>query len=77
MDQRSIVLFLHLKELSATAKDVHTELVQVLWSDPIAYSIVTKYMRNDAILENEREAEDPAQDQGFPITTVQFWRHLK
>jgi hypothetical protein len=36
----------------AKAKDVHTELVQVLWSDAIVYSTVTKYMRNDSILQN-------------------------
>jgi hypothetical protein len=44
MHQRLIVVFLHLKELSAKAKakDVHTELEQILGSDPIAYSTVTK-----------------------------------
>jgi hypothetical protein len=68
MDQRSIVVFLHLKGLSAKAKDVHTKLVQVLESDIIAYSTVTKYMRNDIILQNEPEAEDRAEDQGFSIT---------
>jgi hypothetical protein len=70
MDQRSIVVFLHLKRLSAKvkakakakvkakAKDVRTELVQVFGSDSIAYSIVTKYFQNDVILQNEQEAED-------------------
>jgi hypothetical protein len=55
MDQRQIVVFLHLKGLSA--KDVHTELVELLASDAIACSTVTKYMRNDVILQNEPEAE--------------------
>jgi hypothetical protein len=35
MVQRSIALFLHLKGLSAKAKDVHPELGQVLASDAI------------------------------------------
>jgi hypothetical protein len=51
-------VFPHLKRLSAKAKDVHTELVQALGSDAIAYSTVTKYRRNDAILQNELETED-------------------
>jgi hypothetical protein len=42
MDEMSIVMFLYQKELSAKAKDVYTELVQVLGSDAIAYSTVTK-----------------------------------
>jgi hypothetical protein len=50
VDQRSILGFLHLKELSAKATDVDTELVQVLRSDAIAYSTVTKNIRNDVIL---------------------------
>jgi hypothetical protein len=29
---------------------------------------VTKYIRNDAILQNEPEAEDRVEDQGFSIT---------
>jgi hypothetical protein len=68
MDQRSIVVLLHLKELSDKAKDVHTELVQILASHAIAYSAMTKYIGNDVILQNEPEAEDQAEDQGFSIT---------
>jgi hypothetical protein len=68
MDKASIVVFLHLKGLSTKAKDIHTELVQVLRSDVIAYSTVTKDIWNDVILENESEAEDRAEDQGFSIT---------
>jgi hypothetical protein len=68
MNQRSIVVFLHLKGLSTKAKNVHTELVQIFESDVIAYSIVTKYIRNDIILQNEPEAEDRVEDQGFSIT---------
>jgi hypothetical protein len=44
MDQRSIAVFLHLKGLSAKAKDVHTELLQVVGPDAIAYSTVRKYI---------------------------------
>jgi hypothetical protein len=66
MDQRSIVLFLCLKRLSA--KNVHTELVQVLGSDAIAYLTMTKYIWNNVILQNEPEAENRAEDQGFSIT---------
>jgi hypothetical protein len=36
VDHKSIVVFLHLKGISANAKDVHTELVQILESDAIA-----------------------------------------
>jgi hypothetical protein len=68
MDQRSIVVFLHLKGLSAKAKDVDTELVQVLGSDAIAYSTVPNNLWNDVILENQPEAEDRTEDQGFSIT---------
>jgi hypothetical protein len=64
MDQRSIIMFLHPKEFST--KDVHTELVQVLGSDDdaIAYLTVTKYIRNDVILQNdpEPESKDRAED---------------
>jgi hypothetical protein len=75
MDQRSILVFLHLKGLSAKSKakakakvkDVHTELVQVLGPDAIAYSTTTKYIRKDAVFQNEPEAEDRAEAQGFLI----------
>ena len=43
MDQRSICVFLAMKELSAQA--VHEELVAVLGPDAVAYSTVTKYLR--------------------------------
>jgi hypothetical protein len=70
MDQRSIVVFLHLNELST--KDVQAELVHILGSDDdvIACLTVTKYIRNDIILQNdpERESEDRAEDQSFSIT---------
>jgi hypothetical protein len=67
MDQRSIAVFLHLKGLSAKAKDVHTEMIRVLGSDAIAYSTATKYLQNDVILQNELEAEDRTEDQSFSI----------
>jgi hypothetical protein len=43
MNQRSICLFLALKELSATAID--NKLTAVLGADAITYSTVTKYLR--------------------------------
>jgi hypothetical protein len=55
-------MFLHRKGLSVKAKDVQTELVQILALGAIAYSIVTKYIRNDLSLQNEQEAEDRAED---------------
>jgi hypothetical protein len=66
LDQRSSVVFLRLKGLSV--KDVQIEFGQELGSDAIAYSTVTRYIRNNVILENEPEAEDRAEDQGFSIT---------
>jgi hypothetical protein len=68
MDQRSIVVFLRLKGLSAKAKNVDTELVEVLRSDAIAYLTVTNHIRNNLIFQNELEAENRAEDQGFLIT---------
>jgi hypothetical protein len=61
-------VFLHLKGLSAKAKDVHPEFIQVLGSDGIAYSTVTTWIRSDGILQNEPEAEDRAKDQPFSIS---------
>jgi hypothetical protein len=58
MDQKSIVMFLDLKRLLAKAKDVHTELVQILKSDAITCSTATKYIRSDIILQNESEVDD-------------------
>jgi hypothetical protein len=43
MNQRSICLFVALKELSARAVD--SELIALLGGDAIAYSTVTKYLR--------------------------------
>jgi hypothetical protein len=75
MDQRSIVVFLHLKELSA--KDIHPELVRVLGSDAIAYSIVTKYIRNDIILQNEPKPRIERKIKVSRLQTMQFWKHLE
>jgi hypothetical protein len=75
MDQRLIALFLHLKGLSA--KEVDTELVQVLGSDAITYLTVRKYLQNDIILQNEHE---PGTEQKIKVSrfqTMQFKRHLK
>jgi hypothetical protein len=60
-------VFLHLKGLSAKVKDVHTEVVQVLGSHAIAYSIVTQYIQKDILLQDESEAEDRVEDQDFSI----------
>jgi hypothetical protein len=43
MDQKSICLFLALKELSAPA--VYNEFTIVFGADAIAYSTITKYLR--------------------------------
>jgi hypothetical protein len=58
-------VFFHLKGLSIPY--LHTESVQEVRPHAIAYSTVTKYIRNDAILQNEPEAEDGVEDQGFSI----------
>jgi hypothetical protein len=63
-----MIVFLHLKGLSVKVKDVHTERVQLLGSDAIACSAMTKHVRNDVILQNGPEAEDRAEGQGFSIT---------
>jgi transposase len=44
MEQRSICLFLARKWL--TYREIHNELIAVLGSDAVAYSTVTKYLRN-------------------------------
>jgi hypothetical protein len=77
MDQRPIVVFLDLKRLSA--KNVHTELVQVFGPYAIACSTMTKNIRNDVILQNEPEpeAEDRAEDQGFSIEDNAIWEALE
>jgi hypothetical protein len=68
MDQTSIVVILHPRALSDKTKDVHIELVRVFGSDTMAYSIVTKYIRTDVILQNEPKAEDQTEEQGFSNT---------
>jgi hypothetical protein len=67
LDQRSIIIFLHLKGLSA--KDIQTKLVELFRYDAIAYSTVTKHTWKDLILQSEPEpkAEDGAEDQGFSV----------
>jgi hypothetical protein len=67
MNQRPIVLSLHLKGLSDKDKDVRTAFVHVIGSDVIASLIMTKQIRNNVILQNAPEAEDRAEDQGFQI----------
>jgi hypothetical protein len=70
-------VFLHLKGLSAKAKHLHNKLVQLLGSDVIAYSTMTKDIWNDAILQNEPEAENRAEDQCFSITDNAILRALE
>jgi hypothetical protein len=47
MDQRSIILFLAMKSLSA--RDIHNELVAVLGFDAVGDSTVTKYLRQSRL----------------------------
>jgi hypothetical protein len=61
-------VFFPLKELSAKAKHVHTELARVLAADAIACSTMIKYLRKYVILQNEPEAQDRAEDREFSIT---------
>jgi hypothetical protein len=60
-------MFLDLKGLSVKAKKVQAKFDQVLASPAISCSTMTKNIRNDLILQNEPEAEDRAEDQGFSI----------
>jgi hypothetical protein len=61
-------VFLRLKGISAKAKDVHTEPVQVLGSNAIGSSTETKDRRNDVILQNAPEAGDRPEGQTFSPT---------
>ena len=45
LEQRSIVLFLQRKGFTATL--IHKELVEVLGSEAVSYSTVTKYLRSE------------------------------
>jgi hypothetical protein len=74
MDHRSIIVFLRRKGLSAKAKakDVHTELVQILGSDAIAYSTVSKNMWNGVIWPNESEARRERKVNVSRLQTIQF-----
>jgi hypothetical protein len=83
MDQKSIVVFLHLKEFSAKAKvkvkakDVHTELLQIFESDVITYLTVTKYIRNDIFCRMNQKPRIERKIKVSRFQTMQFWRHLK
>jgi hypothetical protein len=77
MDQRSIVVFLHLKGLSAKAKDIRIELVQVLASHAMAYSTMTKLLQNDVILQRNKKPRRERKIKVSRLRTMQFWRHLK
>jgi hypothetical protein len=64
INQKSTVMLLHVKGLSA--KDVHTKLAQVLRPDgAIAYSTITKYIRNNIALQNKPEADERGKNQVF------------
>lgn len=58
MDQKSICVFLHKKGLSS--EQVHSELVQVLGTEAVAYSTVTKYIRSSSFkaIRDESISED-------------------
>jgi hypothetical protein len=68
MDLSSIVLYLRRKGLSA--KKVHLDIVHTLWSDAVAYSSVTLYLRevhcagrmdSKALLNHDHEPDDSYQ----------------
>jgi hypothetical protein len=42
MDQKTIVLYLHMKRMGLDA--IHEDLVYALGKEAIAYSIITKYV---------------------------------
>jgi hypothetical protein len=44
MDQKAIVLYLHMRGMSLDA--IHEDLVRVLGENAVAYSTVTKYVRS-------------------------------
>jgi hypothetical protein len=64
MDQRSIVLYLHLKGLLAHV--IHDDLVSTLDSKAVGYSSVTRYLREAKLVTAEvtldREASSPRLD---------------
>jgi hypothetical protein len=61
MDQRSICLYLNRKGLSVHA--IRDELVSVLGSDTVAYSMVSFYLRSSHwTAENEEQHSDPPPD---------------
>jgi hypothetical protein len=54
MDQQMIVAYLDLKQISARA--IHTDLVATLGSNAVAYSSVTRYLREARCLPSREEA---------------------
>jgi hypothetical protein len=58
MDQRSIALYLSMKELSVKA--IHQEIVQTLGAEAVAYLTVTWYLRAAKLLAQSKEACDEA-----------------
>jgi hypothetical protein len=45
MDQKAIVLYLHMRGMSLDAR--HEDLMRVLGENAVAYSTVTKYVRSE------------------------------
>jgi hypothetical protein len=70
-------MFLDPNEPSAKAKDIHTELAELLGSHAFAYSMVTKHMRNRGLLQNEPKVEDRAEDQSLSMTDNAILEALK
>jgi hypothetical protein len=71
MDQSIICLYLNRNRLSA--QTIHDELVQVLGSDVIVYSMVTFYFRASRWrAQNEEQHSDPLST----LSTMQFSKSL-
>jgi hypothetical protein len=71
MDQRSICFYLNRKRLSAQA--IHDELIQVLGSDAIVYSMVTFYLCASRWMAQKEEQHS---DRLPMVSTKQFSRPL-
>jgi hypothetical protein len=70
MDQRSIIMFLGMKGLSAIA--IHRELVDVLGSDAITYSAVPKYLRSTSFEMKSAGSDKGTDDPGTSLMDDQF-----
>jgi hypothetical protein len=58
MDQKAIVLYLHVRGMSLDA--IHEDLMCVLGENPMAYATVTKYVRSEEFPpKNDRPPSQP------------------